>query len=361
MHAVPNIRIPYVLGYCRAGFEGECAAEIAARAAAHGISGHVAAAAQEACAIFRFDPPVPLATVDRVLRLRDLAFARQLVFGARHLDELPAGNRIAPLAQAAAQFEVRFSEVLLETADTNQGKALSTLCRRLAGRLNAALAEAGLLVPEAGNAPSLHVFFAASRDAHVGISLPGNRSGWPMGIPRLRMPRDAPSRSTLKLAEALLTLLDDDERTNLLRPGMRAVDLGAAPGGWTWQLASRGLHVTAIDNGSIAPSVMATGMVEHLRSDGFTWRPRRPVDWLLCDMAAQPARIAVLVADWLARGQARHALFNLKLPMKKRLEEVDRCRGLIEQRLHAAGQRATLRIKQLYHDREEVTACMLRD
>jgi 23S rRNA (cytidine2498-2'-O)-methyltransferase len=78
-------------------------------------------------------------------------------------------------------------------------------------------------------------------------------------------------------------------------------------------------------------------------------------------MAAQPARIAVLVADWLARGQARHALFNLKLPMKKRLEEVDRCRGLIEQRLHAAGRRAILRIKQLYHDREEVTACMLRD
>ncbi|MBS1137293.1 MAG: ribosomal large subunit methyltransferase, partial [Proteobacteria bacterium] len=202
MHAVPNIRIPYVLGYCRAGFEGECGAEIAARAAAHGLSGHVAAAAQEACAVFRFDPPVPLAAVDRVLRLRDLAFARQLVFGARHLDDLPAGNRIAPLAQAAAQFEMRFSEVLLETADTNEGKALSTLCRRLAGRLNAALEEAGLLVPEAGNAPSLHVFFAASRDAHVGISLPGNRSGWPMGIPRLRMPRDAPSRSTLKLAEA---------------------------------------------------------------------------------------------------------------------------------------------------------------
>ncbi|MCK7493091.1 MAG: hypothetical protein MZW92_17590 [Comamonadaceae bacterium] len=119
---MPNIRIPYVLGYCRAGFENECAAEIAARAAAHGISGHVAAAAQEACALFRFDPPVPLAAVDRVLRLRDLAFARQLVFGARHLDDLPAGNRIAPLAQAAAQFEMRFSEVLLETADTNEGK-----------------------------------------------------------------------------------------------------------------------------------------------------------------------------------------------------------------------------------------------
>jgi 23S rRNA (cytidine2498-2'-O)-methyltransferase len=174
------------------------------------------------------------------------------------------------------------------------------------------------------------------------------------------MPRDAPSRSTLKLAEALLTLLTEDERARLLKPGMRAVDLGAAPGGWSWQLASRGLQVTALDNGRLAPEVLATGMVEHLRADGLTWRPRRPVDWLVCDMVERPIRIAALVADWIATRHCRNAIFNLKLPMKKRREEVDRCRELIAARLDAEGLRYRLRIKQLYHDREEVTAFLAR-
>jgi 23S rRNA (cytidine2498-2'-O)-methyltransferase len=176
-----------------------------------------------------------------------------------------------------------------------------------------------------------------------------------MGIPRLKMPHDAPSRSTLKLAEALIALIGEQERDARLRPGMRAVDLGAAPGGWSWQMARRGVHVIAVDNGPMAASVIATGMVEHLRADGFTWRPRRPADWLLCDMAAQPARIAALAADWIATGQARAAIFNLKLPMKKRLDEVDRCRAIVEERLRKVGLRPRLRLKHLYHDREEVT------
>ena len=53
-----------------------------------------------------------------------------------------------------------------------------------------------------------------------------------MGIPRLRFPRGAPSRSSLKLEEAWLVFLRAKERQQRLVPGMQAVDLGAAPGGW---------------------------------------------------------------------------------------------------------------------------------
>jgi 23S rRNA (cytidine2498-2'-O)-methyltransferase len=45
--------------------------------------------------------------------------------------------------------------------------------------------------------------------------------------------------------------------------------------------------------------------------------------------------------------------------MKQRYDEVRRCETLIEQRLRAAGVRATLAIRHLYHDREEVTGCLL--
>ena len=100
--------------------------------------------------------------------------------------------------------------------------------------------------------------------------------------------------------------------------GETVADLGAAPGGWSYQLVRRGLSVVAIDNGAIAPSLMASGMVEHLRVDGFTFEPRRRVDWLVCDMIEQPYRVAQRMAVWFNRHWADHLLFNLKLPMKKR-------------------------------------------
>ena len=45
--------------------------------------------------------------------------------------------------------------------------------------------------------------------------------------------------------------------------------------------------------------------------------------------------------------------------MKQRYDEVRRCEALIEQRLRVAGVRATLELRHLYHDREEVTGCIL--
>ena len=170
----------------------------------------------------------------------------------------------------------------------------------------------------------------------------------------MRMPGGAPSRSTLKLAEALVTFLGDRE-ADLLRAGMRAVDLGAAPGGWTWQLAQRGLRVIAVDNGALKGAVGKDSLVEHLRVDGLTYRPRRPVDWMVCDMVLPPARIAALVAGWMADGACRRTIYNLKLPMKKRYDEVRRCEALIHDALERRRARYTLRFKQLYHDREEIT------
>jgi 23S rRNA (cytidine2498-2'-O)-methyltransferase len=44
--------------------------------------------------------------------------------------------------------------------------------------------------------------------------------------------------------------------------------------------------------------------------------------------------------------------------MKKRHEEVERCRALIDEALGGGGY--FLRLKQLYHDREEITAHLAR-
>jgi 23S rRNA (cytidine2498-2'-O)-methyltransferase len=347
-----------LLLYCRAGFEKECAADIHEQAAAREVAGYSKAKPGSGFVVFTPYDPASLTMLFERLRFEELTFARQLVFVGPLLAGLPVSDRIRPLLAAAQALAPHYAQILLETADTNEAKELSVFVRRFAGPMERAARDAGLLAAQAKPAtPRLHLFFLDSTAAYVGLSKPGNSSPWLMGIPRLKFPRSAPSRSTLKLEEAFLTFLGDDPET--LRPGMSAVDLGAAPGGWTWQLVRRSIRVTAVDNGALDPTLLDSGIVEHLRTDGFRYRPPKPVDWLVCDMVEQPARIAALAARWFAEGNCRYAIFNLKLPMKKRYEEVRRCRRIIEATLTDAKIPFRLGFKQLYHDREEVTAYLL--
>lgn len=337
-----------LLLFCRPGFEKELTAELYARLGEQGMSGHVRAQADSG--LVEFEPHEQLLLS---LPLASLCFARQRVYLLAPRLTLTAGDRITPLLEALRASGERFRELRLETADTNEAKALAGFLKKFAPPLQSVLQKQQLLHRSARK--TLHLCFLDSTQVYIGWTDPGDASPWEGGIPRLKFPQEAPSRSTLKLEEGLLTLVDDATREAWLRPGCTAVDLGAAPGGWTWQLVKRGLQVTAIDNGAMDAKLMASGQVEHLRVDGFRYRPERPVNWLVCDMIEQPARIAVLMAGWLADGDAERALFNLKLPMKKRFDELERCKALIDDTL-GHDRRYQLSIKQLYHDREEVTA-----
>src|SRR3569832_1315682 len=140
---------------------------------------------------------------------------------------------------------------------------------------------------------------------------------------------------------------------------LRIERLGA-PGGWTWQLVHRHLRVVAVDNGAIDAALMESGLVEHVRADGFRYRPGEPVDWMVCDIVEQPIRVAELAARWSAADLCRHSIFNLKLPMKKRYQEIQRCLARMHDILSDAGGDYRLACKQLYHDREEVTVYLRR-
>jgi 23S rRNA (cytidine2498-2'-O)-methyltransferase len=251
-----------------------------------------------------------------------------------------------------------FGELWVEHPDSDAGKPLAGLARSFGNALRPALRKAGWLARE-DNAtkPRLHVIFLDGDHVVLAQGDPRDSSPWALGIPRLRMHADAPSRSALKLEEALLTLLTDEERKRLLRDGMRGADLGAAPGGWSWVLMRNGLHVTAIDNGPLRQHLLDSGRVDHLRADGFHWQPKSPLDWMVCDMVEQPRRVAERMATWLREGWCRHAIFNLKLPMKKRWDETRLCLELFEQQ---AGIPLLVRARQLYHDREEITVFATR-
>ncbi|WP_297901084.1 23S rRNA (cytidine(2498)-2'-O)-methyltransferase RlmM [Metallibacterium sp.] len=338
---------------CRAGFEGEAAGELATAAAAAGLSGFARAGVDSGVASFELHDAATLDALEAATPWPQLIFARTAWSLHARLQALPASDRVTPLLRATQAQGRYYAQVLIEHADSDGGRELATLARALAAPLRGALQRAGLLHARAPR--DLHVLLNAGDAALLCSAAHGAASPWPGGIPRLRFPSAAPSRSTLKLEEALLVLLDERERERWLRPGMRAVDLGAAPGGWTYQLVRRSIHVSAVDNGPMQPALLESGLVEHLRSDGFRWRPGKPVDWLVCDMVEQPRRVAALMAAWLRDGACRRALFNLKLPMKKRREEVQLCLGL----LRAAVPGIDLRARQLHHDREEITVLAL--
>lgn len=347
-----------LLLYCRAGFEKECAQEITAVTAALGVEGFVKARPDSGFAVFSPHREDLGTSLSARIEFRRLIFPREMVRTTELLAALPESDRVTPIVASARALGTRFRELWIEMPDTNEGKALAALGRPLAPHLKKALAKAGVVVDDPQAGERLHVFFVGGRACYTGVSEVANASRWPMGIARLRMPSSAPSRSTLKLAEALMEFFDERERKRRLAPGMTAVDLGASPGGWSWQLVHHGLMVTAVDNGAIDPRLLDSGQVKHRRDDGLHFRPQEPVDWMVCDMVESPSRIARLAAQWIAQGWCRETIFNLKLPMKKRWEEVERCRALIGEALGGGGY--FLRVKHLYHDREEVTAHLAR-
>lgn len=343
---------PVLLAYCRAGFEKECAQEIAALAGRDGVAGHLRARPDAGFLAFHPDDPAGASAWLARQSPFEQVFARQVLPASGLLANLPPGGRLGPIVEAARALGVTaYGDVVLESPDTNEGRALAALLRPLRPHLLRALREAGVRIEEGGDAPRLHVFFVGSTACHVAIGRPGVASTWPQGIPRVRVRGRSPSRSGHKLAEAFLALVG---QAPAVVPGAVAVDLGAAPGGWTSQLLALGYSVVAVDNGPLDAALLDTGRVTHRREDGFRFRPAQPVEWMVCDIVESPARVARLAADWLREGWCRQAIFNLKLPMKRRWEAVEQARHDIGERLAATPHR--LRLKQLYHDREEVTA-----
>ncbi|MET1076440.1 MAG: 23S rRNA (cytidine(2498)-2'-O)-methyltransferase RlmM [Pseudomonas sp.] len=341
--------------HCRPGFESEACAEISEHAARLGVAGYAKAKASSACAEFVCSDPQDAERLMDELAFARLIFPRQWARG--EFIDLPETDRISVLLVHLQGLPVCGS-LWLEVLDTNDGKELSNFCKKFEAPLRNALSKAGRLV-EDPKKPRLLLTFKSGREVFVGLAEAHNSAIWPMGIPRLKFPRAAPSRSTLKLEEAWHHFIPREEWDERLAAGMTSVDLGAAPGGWTWQLVNREMLVTAIDNGPMAESLMDTGLVEHLQADGFTYKPRRPVDWMVCDIVEKPARNAALLEAWIGEGLCREAVVNLKLPMKQRYAEVKRLLERIEEGFKARGVRVAIGCKQLYHDREEVT-CHLR-
>lgn len=167
----------------------------------------------------------------------------------------------------------------------------------------------------------------------------------------LRMADDplAPSRSAMKLEEVFFRMGEAPRR------GQRAVDLGAAPGGWTWAMARRGCRVLAVDHGPmrLPAGSQAASLARHIRENGITFQPPGswlPVDWWVSDMLVAPGVAFGLIRRWLAPGMARRFVCNVKIPQVHAWQAIKPLVAWLESQRNVAWH-----VRQLYHDRREVT------
>jgi len=171
----------------------------------------------------------------------------------------------------------------------------------------------------------------------------------PGGIHRMAFDRYAPSRSYLKIEEALSVMGTPVER------GQTVVDLGASPGGWSYAFLKRGCRVTAVDNGRlrIEDPERHGGRLTHLQQDGTLYQPdpgQVPVDWLVSDMLISTGTNLWVLRKWFTHRWMRRFVVNIKLPQQHPYPVLKPIEDFLNT---IPGIRFSIR--QLYHDRREVT------
>jgi 23S rRNA (cytidine2498-2'-O)-methyltransferase len=167
---------------------------------------------------------------------------------------------------------------------------------------------------------------------------------WPAGIAPVAEDRTPPSRAYLKLEEAFCWMGDQP------RPEDRCIDLGAAPGGWTFTALRRGARVTAVDRAPLDPPARGHPRLQGVVGNAFNFAPPDPVDWLLCDVICEPARTVALIDTWASRGWCRKLVATVKFKGSAGYGAL----GEIGPLLRRAGWRFG-RVKHLHHNKNEVT------
>ncbi|MEF3301625.1 SAM-dependent methyltransferase [Paenibacillus sp. GYB003] len=182
--------------------------------------------------------------------------------------------------------------------------------------------------------------------AYIGVSAPAdNLSDWPGGAVRFRKEEGQASRAKFKLLEAEYAFGLD------LADYKKALDIGAAPGGWTSLLLERGAEVTAVDPADLHPELLSHPKLTFLkRNAGDVQFREHSYDLLVCDMSWSPRQMVKLLVPLLnALKPGGDAIVTLKLMHGKPFQTV-------KDSVRAMQPTMELRkAKQLFHNRDELT------
>ncbi len=328
--------MPKLLVTCRPGFENDLEEELLeynSNFECRVFEGFVVASSQHEFA--------PLQN-----SVKHFCFARQ-VFIVLEVSGIP------PIIPSTTFSFDMVSRILFESPDTNDGRMVWSPLKKFQNQITTHFIKKNLLwKKEVGpkTAPRFHVFLDPKTQksfyGYSPIQMSENESN---GIMRVRFDKEYPSRSALKLAEFFNLMPEFIPK----KKSLSAVDLGAAPGGWTAVLLQQGFDVTCVDHGVLAPAIAKSPKIKHIKSNAFSYAPTKKVDLLVCDVVEKPDLVLKILLTWLENDWCNQFVWNLKLPMKKRFQTV---KMILDQ----FSTLCKVKAKHLYHDREEVTVYGMR-
>jgi 23S rRNA (cytidine2498-2'-O)-methyltransferase len=183
-------------------------------------------------------------------------------------------------------------------------------------------------------------------------------SDWPGGARHFAQRPEQISRAEFKLLEALEVF-----GVSLPSRGL-ALDLGAAPGGWTRLLLEAGMNVVAVDPAKLDSRLVRQPHLEHYRGYAEVYleeaiKRRRKFDVITNDMrmdAREAARLLVEASTCLHTDG--FIISMLKLPHATL--EIDPVKNLSEALRLLHGHFGIVQARQLFHNRQEVTVLTAR-
>lgn len=307
----------------------------------------------------------------------DAVFARQVLVDARHVvaknhAELAAALLDVDVDGDRASFdEGRIDVDAPEVARTGSRTRTRHPLADEAARLQDTLRKKAVGRREKGKSgpPTAHrlrVLLVGAHEAFCAVGVDDDDdpltawpSPFPMGRALVEEPKDAPSSAHRKLDEALAWLRPE------FKDGDVAVDLGAAPGGWTHVLRSKGARVVAVDRADLDEDLVADPLVQHLRRDAadvdlgqtfaFGAGDAGAPAFVVCDVIWEPEKSIAVVEKAGKVPSLRGLVVTLKLKHPVDFDLLERARRVVDGADAFAG-----RIKHLMANKLEVTLMMRR-
>ncbi|MGG6311051.1 cyclic-phosphate processing receiver domain-containing protein [Paenibacillus macerans] len=267
-------------------------------------------------------------------------------------EDAEAGIWIAPLRKyLMADFRLPGAKIAVQARKTEQSLWAGTAAE-LKDRLQDELKDVAGAQFVVRDAEWIISVFAGRDRIYAGVAHPqDNLSDWNGGAIRFRKEEGQISRAKFKLLEA-------EAAFGIPFASFReALDIGAAPGGWTSFLLERGLNVTAVDTAKLHPSLLPSRALTFLQRNANSVKfKENQFDLLVCDMSWSPKLTARLVTDLLyALVPGGTVIVTVKLLTKKPMALI--------QEVTETFQEARLQVqraKQLFHNRDEITLYMIK-
>jgi len=182
---------------------------------------------------------------------------------------------------------------------------------------------------------------------YFGIStIKDSLSSWALGECRYKYEENQISRAEFKLLEAFEYFDIDVSKYKT------ALDLGAAPGGWSRVLLNKGLNVVAVDPAELDVSLIENKKLRHYKglSQDFFRKCKNTYDVIVNDMkmdSKKSIEITTEATKYLNKNGV--VIMTLKLNPNREYDEVKECIEIIKNKFEIIG------IHQLFHNRSEVT------